>query len=313
MIAILYWSGMGALVYGLLIAILYAGQRRLLYRPTPPPANMRPRPPFSAVFVRTADGLALRCWYAPARYGRLTIVYFHGNAGTLRDKFPRVRAFAEQGHGVLLVAYRGYSGNPGQPSEAGLYRDGRAALRWLARQGVPPGRTVVLGESLGTGVALEMARQSRVAGAVLVAPYTSIVAVAARRFPFVPVGLLLKDRFDSARKIAAVRAPILIVHGTCDRVIPERLGRELARRGSRNVAFLAVRGADHGDLATPLVLARLLAFLRELEIGARRSDRPCQVLARAARLPVAVTPDGCSRPSAARWRQARRPKGVSPP
>src|SRR5690606_28994105 len=129
--------------------------------------------------------------------------------------------------GVLLVSYRGYSGNPGTPSEEGLYADGRAALDWLAAHGVDGASTVVYGASLGSGVATKMAAERELAAVVLEAPYTSTVDVAALRFPVVPVGWLMKDRFESFARIAKITEPVLVMHGDRDTVIPQTLGRRL--------------------------------------------------------------------------------------
>lgn len=164
-------------------------------------------------------------WYWPASAGQRTVAVMHGNAGHIGHRLGTAAPYVAAGYGVLLVEYRGYGGNPGRPSEEGLVADGRAALDWLAAEGVPPDRTVLYGESLGTGVAVRLATEYPVAGIVLEAPYTAVVDVARSRFWFLPVGLLLQDRFESLGRLADVSAPILVLHGTADRVIDLHTGR----------------------------------------------------------------------------------------
>ena len=218
------------LIYLLMVGTLYLLQRRMMYIPfggVPDPVaagvpEMRP------VGLRTADGLTLLAWWRPAREPeRPVLVYFHGNAGHLGLRGHKLRPFLDAGFGVLLPAYRGFSGNPGAPTEEGLYADARAALEFVRAAGVPPQRTVLYGESLGTGVAVQMAIERPVAAVVLEAPFSAIADVASARYPFIPVRLLLKDRFDSASKIGRIRAPVLIFAGGRDRVVPERFARRL--------------------------------------------------------------------------------------
>jgi pimeloyl-ACP methyl ester carboxylesterase len=115
------------------------------------------------------------------------------------------------------MSYRGYGGNPGQPSEEGLYNDARAAIEFLAAEGIRPENVIYYGESLGSGVAVQLALETTPAAIILEAPYTDITAVGQRRYPFLPVRLLMRDRFDNLSKIAAVRAPVMVIHGEQDR------------------------------------------------------------------------------------------------
>ncbi len=214
---------------------LHVFQRNMMYFPStaePHPARSGV-PEMTPVDYTTADGLTLTSWYREAGQGKPTIVYFHGNAGHMGYRGFKVRPYLDDGLGVLLAAYRGFGGNPGRPSEQGLYADGRAALAYLAGRGVPSGRVVLYGESLGTGVAVHLAHEAATAGGgpvgavVLEAPYDSMGAVAAHHYPYVPARTLIKDRYDSAAKIGTVAAPVLILHGERDRTIPIKFGRRL--------------------------------------------------------------------------------------
>lgn len=218
-------------VYVALLALLFFMQRSLLFVPNrqrPDLAEAGLAPPMRAVELVTADGLRLLAWYQPptGNPGAL-LLYLHGNAGHIGHRGDRVRPYLDAGFGVLLPEYRGYGGNPGQPSEAGFYSDARAALDFLAQQGVTDKRVVLYGESLGTGVAVQMALERECAALVLEAPYTSVAAVAQSRYWMFPVRRLVLDKFDSLSKIGRVRCPVFVMHGERDRIIPIRYGQEL--------------------------------------------------------------------------------------
>ncbi len=222
-----------AVVYAGIVGGLYVFQRNLLYHPSaamPTPAESGV-PEMDVVSLETADGLRLTSWYRPAADGLPTMVYLCGNAGHIGYRAFKVRHFLDAGYGVLLVGYRGFGGNPGRPSETGLYHDGRAALRFLEGEGVTADRTVLYGESLGTGVAVhlayEQAKNRPVAAVLLEAPYTSITDIAAHHYPFAPAKWLVKDRFDTESKIAAIAAPVLMFQAENDRITPVRYGKQL--------------------------------------------------------------------------------------
>jgi hypothetical protein len=200
------------------------------------------------VQVKTGDGLTLSAWQRKAYPGCPTIVYFHGNEGDVKSRAFKLEPLLHAGFGVFLVEYRGYGGNPGSPSEKGLYEDSRSSLKLLAAQGIDAQQTVFMGESLGTGVAVKMATEFPPARLVLLAPYTSITDVTADMYWFLPVGLLSRDRFPSINRIGKVTAPLLIIHGEQDDTVPTRLGRALlaAANDPKTGVFLA--GASHDNL-----------------------------------------------------------------
>ena len=241
-------------VYLLFTLGLFVFQRSMLYFPdtSVPVLEASGIGDMEAVTLNTSDGLGLLSWYRRAAPGRPTMVFFQGNSGNIEHRGFKVRPILEQGLGLLLVGYRGYGGNPGKPSEEGLYLDGRAALGFLAADGVAPDRWVLYGESLGTGVAVQLAsertRESPVGALVLEAPYTSIAEVAGHNYPFVPAGLLVRDRFDSAAKIALIGAPLFIFHGDRDRTIPMRFGEGLFEAAVEPKESLWLKGASHNNL-----------------------------------------------------------------
>jgi uncharacterized protein len=260
--------GSALAAYTVLVGGLYVFQRHLLYFP----GGARPElGELSELGVRevkltTADGLSLLSWYLPPRDGRPLIAYFHGNGGHIGYRAERLRGFARYGYGALMVEYRGYGGNPGTPSETGFHTDAAAALDFLARHGIGSDRIVLYGESLGSGVAVSLAAQRDVAGLILEAPFTSVAEVAQYHYSFVPASALVRDRFDSLSSIGKVKAPILVLHGQRDRVVPLRFGRALFDAAPQPKEFWLSREAGHEDLVWFGGFEAVLSFL-ERRIG----------------------------------------------
>lgn len=273
------FAGLAAGGYGALTAVLYAVQRRLLYVPDrePPSRGESGVPDMAEVTLRTEDGLLLGAWHAPAAPGRPTMVYYHGNGGHIGYRGRRVRPYLEAGLGVLLVGYRGYGANPGRPTEAGLYHDARAGLAFAKESGIAAPRLVLYGESLGTTVAVrmaaEMARDGRPPAAVILeAPLSSVTDVAAHQYPYLPVRWLLKDRFEAIAHVGAIGAPILIVHGDADDVVPIRCARALFAAASEPKSALWIAGGGHEDLDRFGLHAAVLDFIAHHARGERRGS-----------------------------------------
>jgi uncharacterized protein len=252
----------------LLVAALFAGQRALLYHPDPtaPDAVALAAAGFRPLAVRTEDGLDLALWHRPAAEGRPTVVLFQGNAGHLGHRLPLVAPLAARGFGVVLAPYRGYGGAPGRPTEDGLVRDGRATLAALEALGIAPARLALWGESLGSGVATRLAVEAAeagrpVGGVILQAPFVSVAERAAELYPFVPARRLVLDRFDNLSRIARIGAPLLLVHGEADTVIPASHGRRLIAAAQEPKAGIFIRGADHNDLQAFGLAERVAEFL----------------------------------------------------
>jgi uncharacterized protein len=207
--------GLVGLVIGLYLILtlaLFTFQRRLIY-PTSPTRHSPSEAGLDIVrevTLKTPDGEQLVAWYAPAQPGRPTLLYFHGNGGTLLIRADRIRRFLGDGLGVFMPAYRGYSGSTGSPSEAALIADAKLAYDHLTGMGLRAEQIVAYGESLGSGVAVQLAASRQTAGVVLDAPYSSLLDVAQRRYSFIPVKPFLLDTFASDAYIANVKAPVLI-------------------------------------------------------------------------------------------------------
>jgi uncharacterized protein len=257
------------LVYGLALAALALGQRRLLYFP-----YARELPPASTglakaeiLHLQTDDGERLLAWYVAPAPGRPLILYFHGNAQGLAKRGPRFQRLTETGAGLLAVEYRGYPGSTGSPSEEGLLRDGEATYAKAIALGLPAERLVVMGESLGTGIAVDLAARRPIGALVLDSPYSATVDVAAARFWMFPVRRLMRDQFHSDEKIGKVAAPVLIAHGSRDLTVPIRFGEKLFRLANQPKEFIRVDGAGH--LALGLVIPQVLQWIdRTMESAA---------------------------------------------
>jgi fermentation-respiration switch protein FrsA (DUF1100 family) len=250
-----------------MVGALYALQRPMIFRAdmSPAPPDLNSVPGFDEVVHRTEDGLDLRALYRPAAPGKLTLVYFHGNADGLSGSIRVTERLAAKGYGLFLVGYRGYDGNPGSPTETGLYADGHSAIRWLSRHGVATSDTVLVGNSLGSGPATEMASSYPIAGLALISGYTSLPDVGASAYPFVPVRLLMRDRFDNIRKISRVAAPILVLHGTADQVVPYSHAMALVAAAGNRAQLVPFEGVGHELVGSPSLspfIDRWLSALR---------------------------------------------------
>ena len=258
------------------LGLLWLFQRRLLYFPSPGPV-----PPAASVLpgaedvtFETADGLRLAGWFVPAppggpadRVGRArpAVLVCNGNGGDRSMRAPLAAALARMGLAVLLFDYRGYGGNPGHPTEEGLAADARAALGYLAgRPEVDPERVIYFGESLGAAVALRLATERPPAALVLRSPFASLAEVGRRHYPVLPVSLLLRDRYDSAALAGRLDAPLLVVAGGRDQIVPAGHSRRLFDAAPQPKRLVVLDGADHNDdelLAGPRLLAELRTFL----------------------------------------------------
>ena len=151
----------------------------------------------------------------------------HGNAGTLENRIYKINHLKNMDVNFLIIAWRGFSGNKGKPTEKGLYEDAKSAIRWLKNKGIKEENIIIYGESLGTGVATEIAQNKNFAGVILETPFTSMVSVGKSHYPFFPVSILLKDKYESDKKIKNIKSPILIMHGEVDKLVPFWMGKKL--------------------------------------------------------------------------------------
>ncbi|AQZ70805.1 alpha/beta hydrolase [[Actinomadura] parvosata subsp. kistnae] len=258
-----------AAVLLLLLGLLWVFQRRLIYlpdtAPVPPAATVIPGA--RDITLTTRDGLKLTAWYVPAAPPgdlpnetsgdrAVTVLVTGGNAGNRLHRAPLARALAARGLPVLLMDYRGYGGNPGTPTEDGLFLDALAA-----RDAIHTPKVIYFGESLGAAVATRLALERPPDGLVLRSPFTDLAAAGQVNYPFLPVRALLRDRFPVADAIAAVRAPVVVVYGTGDTTVPPDLSRTVAK--AAGATAVEVPGAGHNDL-TLLTGPELVGAVAEL-------------------------------------------------
>lgn len=245
--------------YCLSLIALYFFQRNILYRPDIIKPELHAD--YKEVFLLAKDGIKILSWYAKAAAGKQTIIYFHGNAGTIADRVERLHPFIQAGYGVMLVSYRGYAGNPGVPTEQGLYNDARAGFYYLQQQDISLDNIIIFGESLGTGVAVQMAMEYPTKVLVLLSPYTSIIDIGQARYPIFPVKLLLKDKYNSMAKINNIMQDVILLHGKKDKVIPFEYGRALFDAYQGNKEILVGEEAEHANILTKTMANKIIQLL----------------------------------------------------
>jgi fermentation-respiration switch protein FrsA (DUF1100 family) len=253
------------------VVTMWLLQRRFIYfpdaAPPPPPAQMG-LPAAEPLEFTTGDGLRLQAWYVPAAGEQVgAVLVLPGNGGNRAGRWPLAAALRRAGLATLLVDYRGYGGNPGEPTQEGLLADARAAADALERRsGVGRERLVYFGESLGAAVAAGLAAERQPGALVLRSPFPSLTEMGRRQFPWLPVGLLLRDRFPTAEWVARYRGPVLVIAGAADALVPPHLSRRVADAAVGPVTVETVGGAGHNDrllLDGEQMITALLGFLDE--------------------------------------------------
>lgn len=238
-----------AVAYLGVLGYLYVNQRQMLYEAKPGHETPDIRGlPVRDVAIPTPDDEILEAWYEPPRPGKPVILFLHGQSGTLELGKWRYIRMHKEGVGYLALAYRGFSGSTGRPTEQGLLIDGLSAYDWLKGQGFRDQDIVIHGHSLGTGVATYVATRRPARALILEAPFTAASDVASERYPFIPVSLLMHDRFESRARIKDVHMPLLVIHGTSDSVIPFADGKRLFGMANDPKTFVAMPNSEHNTL-----------------------------------------------------------------
>ncbi len=252
-------------VYLLISGFMYFMQQHMLYFPDThkPIPQAWGVPEMKPITLATKDGLTLTSWYKPSTDPHLpTFVYFHGNAGHIGSRGFLVKPLLSAGYGVLLVGYRGYGGNPGNPSEQGFYQDGSAAIKFLRKKNVPDKCIVIYGASIGSGVAVEIANRYPIGALILQAPFTSMTDVASFHYPYLPLRWLIRDRYTSIDKIDAIDAPLLIMHGKRDTVVPFKFGQALYAKAQQPKEFRQFTQANHNNIVNFNVMKDTIKFVQ---------------------------------------------------
>ena len=225
----LFLVSLVVIVYLLVTLGLFIYQRSLLYHPVENNYyGDKLTVEVKKIQIPTQDNIKLLAWYHKKDIKKYkTILYLHGNAGSLENRIHKINHFNDMDINFLLLAWRGFSGNEGKPTEQGLYIDARSAVRWLINEGVKEENIIIYGESLGTGVAAEISQNKKFAGVILESPFTSMIAAAKSKYKIFPIKLLLKDKYESDKKIKNIKSPILIMHGEIDKIVPFWMGKKM--------------------------------------------------------------------------------------
>lgn len=237
------------LIFMVVVLAAWFFQRRLIYFPDP--TRVAPAAigltDVSEVELKRPDGVKIIAWHGKAGPGQPTLLYFHGNGANLAARAERIAAYRAAGRGIFMMSYRSYGGSTGKPSETANVADAIAAYDHLVGTGVAAGDILLYGESLGSGVAVQVAVERTVGGIILDAPFTSLADVGAEVYPYLPVRLAIADRYDSLSRIKQLKVSLLIVHGDRDEVVPFRMGQRLFEAANEPKTFAPIRGAGHSD------------------------------------------------------------------
>ncbi len=244
----------------------YSFQRKLLYWPTS--GHCQTAPGYQRLTTTARDGLSLVGWFSPPAPKFATLLFFHGNAESaiLPARLHKIENYKRLGYGIYIASYRGWDGNQGHPTEQGLYADARAAIAALGELGIAPQNLILNGESLGTGIAVQMATEFPIKALILENPYTSIAATAQYHYKIFPVYWLIKDRYDSLEKISQISVPMLLLSAQNDTTVPPAMGRALASENPIWAKAVFVPGAKHTNIYEYGAFAAIEVFLKSLKL-----------------------------------------------
>ena len=232
-------------VYLAILVVIYFSQRSLMYHPSENNYLDENQLNHKVEKIKIASDDELNSWYYKKNENFKTLLFFHGNAGSLENRIYKLNDLSKLDLNYLIVAYRGFSGNKGSPSEQGLYKDARAAKYWLNLNNISDQNIIVYGESLGTAVAIDLAKDHKFAGVILESPFSSMLKLSRKYYPWAPTGLLLKDKYESDKKINKVFSPILILHGRKDNIVPFEMGEALFKKANKPKYNYFIDNDDH--------------------------------------------------------------------
>ena len=253
-------------IYFFILISTYLFQRNLLYHPGENNYfGDQLTVSIEKVKIKTQDNIELLSWYHNKNSNDYkTILFLHGNAGSLENRIHKINHFKDMNVNFLLISWRGFSGNKGKPTEKGLYEDARSAVAWLKSKGVNENNIIIYGESLGTGVATEIAQNKNFAGIILESPFTSMIDAGKDKYPYLPIRLLLKDKYESDKKIKNIKSPILIMHGMVDNIVPFDMGKKMYELANEPKYSYFSEYDDHMMEYNEKLLMALKAFIGSL-------------------------------------------------
>ena len=234
------------LIYFAITVVVYLFQRKLLYHPFSPQITGKGLiHNFETINFKTSDNFELKGWFHLKNSNKKTILFLHGNAGNLDNRIDKLNFLGNMDINFLIISWRGYSGNPGNPSETGLYKDALGGIEWLNKKGISNDRIILYGESLGTAITTEVAQNENFAGIILEAPFTSMVDMGQKIYPIFPVKFLLKDKYETKKKINNIKFPILVMHGKKDKIVPFYMGEKIYSLANERKSKYFTENDDH--------------------------------------------------------------------
>jgi uncharacterized protein len=253
-------------IYTSLLLLLFIFQRNLMYHPDENNySGDKLEVDIKKVKINTSDGLDLLGWFHKKDLKRFkTIIYFHGNAGKLENRIHKLNHFKDMDVNFLIIAWRGFSGNDGKPSEENLYIDGNSSIKWLKNLGLSEKDIIIYGESLGTGVATEIAKNNNFAGLVLETPFTSMIEAAKNFYPYIPVRILLRDKYENDKKIKNINIPVFVMHGEADQIVPFWMGKKIYEMANQPKYSYFTKYDDHMMEFDEKLVFELKTFFKSL-------------------------------------------------
>ena len=254
------------LAYFIIILFVYFYQRNLLYHPSENNyLNDKITFNYEEIFIEIDKKIKLKSWFIKKDLNKFkTILIFHGNAGNLFNRVYKMNELNKLDVNILLISWRGFSGNKGKPTEKNLYRDADEAVKWLNNRGAISKNIILYGESLGTGVATELGTSNAFGGIILESPFTSIANAAKIYYPYLPINIILKDRYDSIGKIKNITTPILIMHGKMDNIVPQQMGLELFEKANNPKYSYFPEEDDHMMNYNKQLLNKIKLFINKI-------------------------------------------------
>ena len=253
------------LAYIVIVLFTYLYQRKLLYHPSENNyTGDEIQFDYKEVFIEVDKDIKLKSWFLKKDLKKnKTILYFHGNAGDLTNRVHKLNELNKFNVNILIISWRGFSGNPGKPTEKNLYNDAKKSVEWLNNTGIENKNIILYGESLGTGVAVEIGQNNKFNSIILESPYTSMYKAAKIYYPYLPVKFLLKDKYDSEKKIKNIKIPVLIMHGKKDQIIPFNMGKKLFEIANSPKFFLQIDEDDHMLTFNDKLLSEIKNFIEQ--------------------------------------------------
>ena len=223
-----YFIFLSLIFYLLILLFMYIFQRTFMYHPNVKNTDSTTvQFKYKEVYIESEKDIKLKSWHSYLNPNKKTILFFHGNAGELGARTYKLNKFNDLDLNFLIISWRGFSGNNGKPTEQGLYKDAQKAVEWLEKKGINKKDIILYGESLGTGIAVELATKNEYSGIILESPYTSMIDMGKRFYPFLPISILQKDKYNSLKKLSMIKSPILVLHGKSDKLVPFYMGKKI--------------------------------------------------------------------------------------